>query len=302
MTTPDPTPLFALDFETTGLDPRLDQILEVGLAGPRPFHALVADARPSSPAAQSVHGITREELRRAGRPGAQVFAGLMAALGPGPVRILAHNASFERSFLLAWADRLGRTLPQIQWLCTLEQARGLCPDRSFSKRLEPLAARLGLGHGDLHRAPADADLTLRLHASLQAWAAVQSALARDTPLVYLAGPVRGDGSQACMRFNHDRMLAQAQWAQAVLPQATLFVPHGNFAYLDESEPSGRVRELALRGCLQVLSRCDALVLCAAEPSPGMLLEQQLARNLGLPAFQVPGWDPEQPGRQTEGAA
>ena len=52
MTTPDPTPLFALDFETTGLDPRLDQILEVGLAGPRPFHALVADATPSSPGAQ----------------------------------------------------------------------------------------------------------------------------------------------------------------------------------------------------------------------------------------------------------
>ena len=72
-------PLHALDFETTGLDPSFGRVLEVGLAGPRPFHALVADARPSSPAAQSVHGITREELRRAGRPGAQVFAGLMAA-------------------------------------------------------------------------------------------------------------------------------------------------------------------------------------------------------------------------------
>lgn len=278
MTTKDLSPTFALDFETTGPDPRSDRVLEVGLAGPHPYHAMVTDA------------------------GARVFAGLLAALGPGPVRILAHNAGFERSFLQAWADRLGRTLPEIEWICTLAQARGLCPDPSLGKGLEPLAARLGLGHGDLHRAPVDAALTLRLHGSLQAWAGVQSALGRGAPLVYLAGPVRGDGSRACMRFNHARMLAQAQWAQGVLPRATLFVPHGNFAYLDESEPSGRVRELALRGCLQVLSRCDALVLCAAEPSPGMLLERQLARNLGLPVFQVPGWDPEPAARRAEGAA
>jgi hypothetical protein len=78
----------------------------------------------------------------------------------------------------------------------------------------------------------------------------------------------------------------------VLPQAALFVPHGNFSFLDESgDPSGQVREQALRSCLRVLSRCDALVLCAAEPSPGMLLEQDLARRVGLPVFQVPGWEP-----------
>ena len=278
MTTLDPAPPFALDIVTTGPDPRSGQILEVALAGPRPFHALAADAGP------------------------RVLAGLLAALGPGPVRILAHNAGFERSFLTAWAGRLGQTLPEIEWRCTLAQARGLCPDPSLDKGLEPLAARLGLGHGDLRGAPAGAELTLRLHAALQAWATVRDALGQGAPLVYLAGPVRGDGSLARMRFNHGRMLAHAQWAQGVLPGATLFVPHGNFAYLDESEPSGQVRELALRGCLRVLSRCDALVLCAAEPSPGMLLERQLARNLGLPVFQVPGWDPEPAARQAEGAA
>jgi hypothetical protein len=199
----------------------------------------------------------------------------------------------------------GRTLPEIQRTCTVELARSLCPDPSLSMALEPLARRLGLRHGSLHGAPAEAALTLRLHAALQAWAEVKAALDGSAPLVYLAGPVRGDGSQACLRFNQDQMLLQAQWAQSVLPQATLFVPHGNFAFLDESlDPSGSVRQLALRSCLQVLARCDALVLCAAEPSPGMLLEQELARQLGIPVFQAPGWDPfrPEPAGQVEGAA
>lgn len=291
MTCPAPA-LFALDFETTGLDPSLDQVLEVGLAGPRPFHALAADAIPSSAAAAAVHRISRQELQHGGIPGASAFAGLLAALGPAPVQILCHNASFERGFLEAWARRLGQALPEIQWTCTLDLARRLCPDRALSKRLEPLARLLGLRHGPLHRAPADAALTLRLHAALQAWQVVKQGLAGKAPLVYLAGPVRGDGSGECVRFNHDRMLLQARWAQAVLPEASLFVPHGNFAFLDESgDPTGQVRELALRSCLQVLSRCDALVLCAEEPSPGMLLERDLAVRMGLPVFQVPGWDP-----------
>lgn len=287
----DPPPLFALDFETTGLSLRFDHVVEVGLGGFRPYDAVVSDARPSSVGAQAIHRITPDELQRFGIPGAAVLDGLLEALGKGPVRIAAHSASFEQGFLQAWAERLGRNLPEIDWVCTLDLARCLCPDPSVSKSLEALAWRLGLRHGPLHRAPEDAALTLRLHEALEAWGTVRSTLVQEPFLVYLAGPVRGDGSQACMRFNRSQMMLLAQWAQGVLPKATLFVPHGNFAFLDEScDPTGHIRELAMRSCEQVLSRCDALILCASGLSSGMLREKEVAQQLGIPVFQVPGWD------------
>jgi hypothetical protein len=230
---------------------------------------------------------------------------MLEALGAGPVRIASHNGSFERGFLEAWAGKLGRALPEIQWVCTLDLARSLCPDPAISKSLGPLAKRLGLRHGALHRAMADAALTLRLHSALKAWERIQSEQGLADALFYLAGPVRGDGTRACMRHNQLQMLVLAQWAQGVLPRATLFVPHCNFAFLDESrDPNGLVRDLAMRGCEKVLSRSDVLVLCADKLSPGMVRETQVAMQLGIPVFQVPGWDPfvAEPGEQADGAA
>lgn len=285
------TPLFALDFETTGLSPSFDRVVEIGLAGPRPYHALISDAPPSSPGAQACHGITQAELQRKGLPEEEAFQGLLEALGEGPVRIVCHNALFERSFLEQWAKRLGRELPGIQWLCSLELAREVCRDFTLPRALENLAWLLGLDHGALHRAPADAELTLKVHEALQAWAQVKGALGDRDFLVYLAGPLRGDGTAEDIRHNQTRMLLQARWAQAVLPKATLMVPHANFAFLDESQDrDGRIRGLALRGCEKVLSRCDAMVLCGRELSPGMAMEQRLAKNLRIPTLQVPGWD------------
>jgi hypothetical protein len=187
----------------------------------------------------------------------------------------------------------------------LELARSLCPDPAIAKGLAPLARRLGLRHGAPHQAMADAALALRLHRVLEAWERIQRALGQAEALVYLAGPVRGDGTRACMRHNQSQMRLLAQWAQGVLPRATLFVPHCNFAFLDESrDPEGLVRGLAMRSCEKVLSRSDVLVLCADEPSPGMVRETQVAVQLGLPVFQVPGWDARVagPGARAAGAA
>jgi len=298
-------PLFALDFETTGLNPHFDRVLEVGLAGPRPFHALVSGAGPSSPGALATHGITEGEAQHSGLQSAEAFLATLDALGAGPVRIASHNAAFERGFMEAWAGRLGQALPEIEWVCTLDFARGLCPDPSISKNLKALARRLGLRHGALHRAMADAALTLRLHPVLQAWETLRAELDQTDALIYLAGPLRGDGSHDCIRHNQVQMMLQAQWAQGVLARATLCVPHCNFAFLDESrDPAGRVRELALRGCEKMLSRSDFLILCGGVLSPGMIREREVAVRLGIPVFQVPGWDAFTPaaGDQADGAA
>lgn len=292
MANPDASlPLFALNFETTGLNPHSDRVLEVGLAGPRPWNALVSDAGPSSPGALAAHGVTEADARKYGLPGAEVFLGMMEALAPGPVRIASHNAAFERSFMEAWAGRLRQALPEIEWVCTLDLARSLCPDPSISKSLGTLARRLGLRHGALHRTKADAALALRLHPVLQAWETIRAELGQTDALLYMAGPLLGDGSHACIRHNQVQMMLQAQWAQGVLPQATLFVPHCNFAFLDESrDPAGRARELAMRGCERILSRSDVLIVCGSALTPGMMREKEVAMQLGLPIFQVPGWD------------
>lgn len=284
-------PVFALDFETTGLDPRHDGVLEVGLAGERSYSALVADAPPSAPAARAVHGISPEKARLAGKRGAVVLTELLASLGEGAVRIVAHSAAFERGFLETWAEQAGLDLPEIEWVCTMVEARTLCPDAAVSKSLGNLAARFGWRTGPLHRAQEDAAVTLRLHRFLEAWREIQNNLAGRGRVVYLAGPVRGDGHPRTIQYNQERMFAMAQWVQGVLPHAALVVPHGNFAFLDESGSKGLgVRERILEACSQLVTRCDALVLCGDAISPGMAHERQVAETNDIPVFTSSGWD------------
>ena len=285
-------PVFTLDFETTGLDPHQDRVLEVGLAGARSYASLVSDAPASSPAALAVHGIAPRLARQEGRPGRRVLEDLLELLGPGPVRIAAHNAAFERAFLEAWAAREGGTLPEIHWHCTLDEARELCPEASVGKSLESLAARFGWRSDRPHRAGTDAGLAWRLVRLLGAWRDIRDTLGAEPRMVYLAGPLRGDGAARSIRHNQERMAAMAQWAQGVLPDACLVVPHGNFAYLDESGGDGlRVRARILEACARLLARCDALVLCGEKPTPGMAHERDVAEALGLPVLAAPGWDP-----------
>jgi len=256
-------PLHALALKTAGSG----RILELALAGPHP-------CRVRDPAGLGlVH-----------------FQALRTALGPGPVRLAAHGASRTRAWLEAWDTRLQGPLPALQWSCTRDLARSACAYPGLATGLAALAGRFGLRHGPLDPEQSAA-LTLRLYGHMEAWNGLRAAWRQPAPLIYLAGPVRGDGSGACLRFNQARMLRLAQWVQGLWPEATLLVPHGAFAFLDESRDPGRwVRDRAMAGCERLLARSDALVLCGT-PSPGMLREQALARELGLPVFQMPGWDP-----------
>jgi hypothetical protein len=256
-------PLHALALKPAGPG----RILELALAGPCPFR--VQDPAGLGPA----H-----------------FQALRAALGPGPVRLAAHGASRIRAWLEAWATRMQGPLPALQWRCTRDLARAGCAYPGLGTGLAALAGRFGLRYGPWDPEQAAA-ITLRLYGHLEAWQALRAAWALPAPLIYLAGPVRGDGTGACMRYNQARMLRLAPWVQGLWPEATLLVPHGAFAFLDESRDPGRwVRDRAMAGCERLLARSDALVLCGP-PSPGMAREQALARELGLPVFQMPGWDP-----------
>ncbi len=281
---------FFLDFETTGLSPDTAQVIEVALRGAASLDRLISDAPTSLPEALQVHGITPWLCRVEGRPSRDVLTELLEALGPDPVEIVAHNASFEQSFLEAWASREGMQLPGVQWTCTLEWSRNLMAKAPINHRLGSLAKSLGWQAEGLHRASADTELTMRLYQAFKAWEGIQATLGPDPGVVYLAGPLRGDGLVTTIAHNQQAMSTLARWAQAMLPRATLLVPHLNFAFQDESGGNGwSVRSQVLRSCERLVARCDALILLG-EPTEGMLGEQKVADFLRIPVLCAPAWD------------
>jgi hypothetical protein len=126
---------------------------------------------------------------------------------------------------------------------------------------------------------------------LDACREVQDQFGRIPMVLYLAGPLRGDGTPGAIRHNQKRMEAMARQLQALLPWAVLVVPHGNFSFVDESGSQGLgARARVLLACERLLLRCDGLILCGQTLSPGMVREQAVARKAGLPMIQIPGWD------------
>jgi len=100
------------DTETTGLDFRLDRIIEIGclelidhFPTGRSFHVYInAQGRPVHPDALQVHGITDEFL--ADKPTFAQIAGELQEFF-GDATLIAHNATFDISFINAEFERIG---------------------------------------------------------------------------------------------------------------------------------------------------------------------------------------------------
>jgi len=152
----------ALDFETTGLDPRRDRVVEIGAIRFNPsdpgrsasMAALVDPAKPMPAAAFAIHGISDEDVR-----GAPSFASLalsLLALASGAI-LVAHNAPFDLSFLreeLARAELSARFAPRGVFDTRLLAKRAFPGEQSYS--LANLARAFGLEAGSAHRALDDA--------------------------------------------------------------------------------------------------------------------------------------------------
>lgn len=105
------------DFETTGLDPDRDRIIQVGLC-------IVTDGQVTDRCgwlvnqdvevpleARRVHGITAADIRARGLPPRESLARLLDALASAPM-CMGHNIhKFDILFLLAESRRLGMNLP-----------------------------------------------------------------------------------------------------------------------------------------------------------------------------------------------
>lgn len=65
----------------------------------------------------------------------------------------------------------------------------------------------------------------------------------------------------------------------------LFVaPHVAFSFLEEKKTC--TREKAMRMCIDLLDRCDALLLCTSEITSGMAEEIDYSIDNGIPIIEV----------------
>ncbi|HID08846.1 TPA: hypothetical protein EYP13_01315, partial [Candidatus Micrarchaeota archaeon] len=149
---------YALDLETTGLDLRRDEILEIAWVRfqdwkPRErFQSLVRVAFVPTEI-EKLTGISAERLRMA-PPLREVLPRVLERLS-GQV-VVAHNAPLDRGFLERAAEKLGIPMPEIHWVDTLSLARLIWPERE-SHALSALKEKIHIAPGKSHRALPDAE-------------------------------------------------------------------------------------------------------------------------------------------------
>lgn len=158
-------PIVLLDVETTGKDPSVDRVIEVGIAVARGgviVHRqnwLVNPGRPIPKESTEVHKITDDDVKDA-PPFEGVAAEVYASLG-GCIPA-AYNAAFDKAFLSSELARAGLALRRdIEWLDPLVWAREL-QQGERSRALSEVAARLGIAHENAHRASDDAEAALKV--------------------------------------------------------------------------------------------------------------------------------------------
>ncbi|MGY2050272.1 3'-5' exonuclease [Methylobacterium sp. JK268] len=179
----------ALDCETTGLDPRRDEIVAVAairIRGDRiltseRFRTTVRSRRPSSPAAIKVHGLLEAELRE-GRPIDAVLPDLLHFIGSRP--IVGYYTAFDvRMIDRSVRRRLGVRLPnRLIDVSTLYHAAkyGGAPDYvKIDLRFDRILADLGLPSLPQHDAFNDALMTAMIYLQLRDMLARRAAIPRE---------------------------------------------------------------------------------------------------------------------------
>lgn len=161
-----------LDTETTGIDPRDHRVIEIGcleiedyIPTGRTFHRYVNPDRAIEADAERVHGISNAMV--ADKPRfREVCDELLDFVGDAI--LIAHNAAFDRGFINAELERLGRAAPpDSRWLCTLQLAQKRYPGMHNS--LDALCRRynVSLIERDKHGALLDARLLAAVYLELK---------------------------------------------------------------------------------------------------------------------------------------
>lgn len=158
-----------IDVETTGLSPRTDRVLEVGVVlldsrgeVEAEFETLINPGRDVGPT--GLHGITAPDVVDA--PAFAEVAPHLRSLMAGRV-VVAHNALFDLRFLAREFARSGLRFDLFPSLCTMRLAPSFFGSgtRSLQALCDFLDIPLDRGHAALHDARATAELMLSMLAS-----------------------------------------------------------------------------------------------------------------------------------------
>ena len=166
-------PVAFIDTETTGTDPKVDRVIEIGIVVGQHgivrerYSWLINPGMPIAAEASEVHGITDDDVRD--KPSfAEVAEEVVRALG----RALpaAYNAAFDRAFILEELGRTGMRFSEsppairsdVTWVDPLVFARELFKGQGESRALGAIAERLGVALVNAHRATDDAEAALKV--------------------------------------------------------------------------------------------------------------------------------------------
>jgi DNA polymerase-3 subunit epsilon/DNA polymerase-3 subunit alpha (Gram-positive type) len=150
--------LVSFDFETTGLDPFRDRIIEAGAvlwrkaAAVERLHSMVNAGVTVSARSTAVHGIYSEDL--IGAPDEKEVIRRLLAFMEGRIAV-AHNLPFDYGFLESAVQRNGFAMPDIIFLDSLTFSRKVfpgLPGYSLGKMID----YFGISQETAHRADSDA--------------------------------------------------------------------------------------------------------------------------------------------------
>ena len=182
-----------LDTETTGLDPyQGHRLVEVGCVelinrfpSGQTFHRYVNPERAVPAEAHAVHGLSTEFLKD--KPFfAEVVDDLIAFIADAP--LIAHNATFDLSFLNAELERAGRgAVNRERIVDTLLLARRKHP--GGANRLDDLCARYSIDNSrrTKHGALLDAELLAEVYIELIGARQAQLVLSQTAVPIRVAG-------------------------------------------------------------------------------------------------------------------
>lgn len=172
------TKLIAVDFETTGLDPKKDKIISMGFCPIHNgvirladcLHIIIKTEALLKSANVAIHGLTDDVLNQGLSQKQALFK--FIELTKDKV-IVAHFHNIERRFLQKLAKQiLGKTLPlsfiDSGWFAKQQMHRKQQPITTESLRLFNLRREQGLPNYKAHNALEDAISTAELHISQQA--------------------------------------------------------------------------------------------------------------------------------------